>query len=495
MLPYKSEVTTILLRSKIKIIISLVASITAFLLMKHLTIADEPAARMAAIAVLMASLWLTEAIPVAITALLPAIFFPVLGILDSKQTAIQYMDPIIFLFIGGFIIAYGIEKWMLHERISLRILMTVGSKPSNILLGTMITTFLISMWISNTATTMMLFASVMAIITRIETSMNANESKGISTALLLGLAYSASIGGMGTLVGTPTNMIFYRTYKEQYPMNTDLSFFSWFVVALPIGVVLLFITFFLLRYIYIKKNTAIDLEKDFFRESYRKLGRISYEEKIIGTIFTITAVLWFTRADVEFGGGTLKGWNNLFGSSEYVTDGVVAILMATLLFFIPSKKHTGESLLVWNDIAKLPFDIILLFGGGFALAKGMEVSGLSTWLASNLGFASQINIVLFILLMCALITIISEFASNVACIQLMLPILISLQKETGVDPLLLMIPATLAASLGFMLPVATAPNTIVYSSKRFKASEMVKAGFWIDLSGIIIITIMGTLLL
>ncbi|MBK8554097.1 MAG: anion permease [Ignavibacteria bacterium] len=169
--------------------------------------------------------------------------------------------------------------------------------------------------------------------------------------------------------------------------------------------------------------------------------------------------------------------------------------MATLLFFIPSKQNKGEALLVWKDISKLPYDIILLFGGGFALAKGMEVSGLSEWLASNLGFASKINVVLFVLLMCALVTVISEFASNVACIQLMLPILISLQKETGINPLMLMIPATLAASLGFMLPIATAPNTIVFSSKRFKTSEMLKAGFWIDVAGIIVITSVAALIL
>lgn len=450
---------------------------------------------MAAVAVLMASLWLTEAIPVAVTALLPAILFPLLGILDSKQTSMQYMDPIIFLFIGGFIIAYGIEKWMLHERISLRILMSVGSKPSRILLGIMITTFLISMWISNTATTMMLYASVMAIIIKIENNINGKSAHGISTALLLGLAYSASIGGMGTLVGTPTNMIFYRMYKEQYPLNSDVNFFSWSAIAVPIALILLLITFLLLRFMFIRKNESLEFEKDFFRESYRKLGKITYEEKFIGIIFLITAVLWFTRADIEIGGVNFKGWSGWFGTPEYVTDGVVAVFMATLLFFIPSKQYKGQTLLVWKDITRLPFDIILLFGGGFALAKGMEVSGLSSWLAASLSFASKVNLILFILIMCAVVTVISEFASNVACIQLMLPILISLQKETGIDLLILMIPATLAASLGFMLPVATAPNTIVFGSKKFRAAEMLRAGFWIDVAGIIIITLISSLLL
>ncbi len=482
------------MKSYTKVISGLLSSAAVFFLLNEFTEAGASASKMAAVAILMAVLWLTEAIPVAVTALMPAVLFPVLGILDSKQTSMQYMDPIIFLFIGGFIIAYGIEKWMLHERIALRILMSVGSRPSRILLGVMITTFLISMWISNTATVMMLYASVMAIILRVENNHNGN-SKGFASALLLGLAYSASIGGMATLVGTPTNMIFYRMFKETYPLSNEVSFFSWFITALPVSVILLIITFALLKFIFINKNESFGFEKNFFRESYLNLGNINYEEKLIGIIFIITAVLWFTRADIDIGSLSLKGWNNFFGSPEFITDGVVAVFMAILLFFIPSKQNKGESLLVWKDLAKLPFDIILLFGGGFALAKGMEVSGLSSWLASNLGFASKINIILFVLLMCALVTVISEFASNVACIQLMIPILISLQKETGINPLMLMIPATLAASLGFMLPIATAPNTIVFSSKRLHASEMLKAGFWIDIAGIIVITAVAELLI
>jgi len=473
-----------------KIIAGPLLGVVVFIFLNYYSSAGATAAKMAGVAVLMAAWWLTEAVPMAITALMPVVLFPLLGILDSKITSSQYMDPIIFLFIGGFILAYAIEKWMLHERIALKILMGVGSKPSNILLGVMITTFLISMWISNTATVMMLFASVMAIILKIENNASADShTHGISVALLLGLAYSASIGGMATLVGTPTNMIFYRSYTEQFPQNADMNFLSWFVKALPIALALLLITFLLLKFLFLKKNRSLGLGKSFFRDSYKELGNISYEEKIVAILFVITAVLWFTRANVEIGGMKISGWSSLFGSPEYISDGVVAIAMATILFFIPSKQNKGESLLVWKDISKLPFDIILLFGGSFALAKGMEVSGLSTWLASNLGFASKINLMLFILLMCVLVTVISEFASNVACIQLMLPILISLQKEMGINPLVLMIPATLAASLGFMLPVATAPNTIVFSSRMLNAKDMMKAGFWVDVAGIIIITV------
>jgi sodium-dependent dicarboxylate transporter 2/3/5 len=482
------------MKAFIKILAGPLLGIAAFVFLNYFSSAGAVAAKMAGVAVLMATWWLTEAVPMAVAALMPVVLFPLLGILDSKQTSMQYMDPIIFLFIGGFIIAYAIEKWMLHERIALRILMGVGSKPSNILLGVMITTFLISMWISNTATVMMLYASVMAIILKIENNAaSKTQVHGISIALLLGLAYSASIGGMATLVGTPTNMIFYRSFTEQYPQSGEVNFLSWFLKAFPIAFILLAFTFFLLKKLFLKKNGTLGLGKSFFKNAYEELGRIGYEEKLVAIVFITTAVLWFSRADVEIGGMKLKGWSSLFGSPEYISDGVVAIAMAMLLFFIPSKQNKGESLLEWKDISKIPFDIILLFGGGFALAKGMEVSGLSTWLASNLGFASKINLVVFILVMCALVTLISEFASNVACIQLMLPILVSLQKEMGINPLLLMIPATLAASLGFMLPVATAPNTIVFGSKMLHAKDMLKAGFLIDVAGIVVITVLSLL--
>lgn len=358
-----------------KILAGPAVALSLYFFLGNFTDAGEIASRMAGIAALMAVWWLTEAVPMAVTALVPVVFFPLLGILDSKQTSMQYMDPIIFLFIGGFIIAYGIEKWMLHERIALKILMKVGSRPANILMGVMITTFLISMWISNTATVMMLYASVMAIISRIENNSNGNpQLHGITVSLLLGLAYAASIGGMATLVGTPTNMIFYRAYNEQYPHDGGVNFLSWFLTALPISLILLVFTFLLLRFLYIRSNASIGLNKSFFRDSYKSLGKTSYEEKTVGVIFFMTALLWFTRADIEIAGIKFRGWSSLFGAPDYISDGVVAVAMAALLFFIPSKQNRGESLLVWRDMSRLPFDIILLFGGGFALAKGMEAS-------------------------------------------------------------------------------------------------------------------------
>lgn len=452
---------------------------------------------MAAVAAWMAIWWLTEAVHLAVTALLPMALFPLLGIADSKLTATQYMDPIIFLFIGGFIIAFAIERWELHKRIALRILMTVGTSPSRILFGVMLTTYLMSMWISNTATVMMLLAAVLAVVYQVEEHAKDEKlSHNMAAASLIGLAYSATIGGMATLVGTPTNMIFLREYRDKFPGNNDMSFFDWFSIGFPLSLVFLFIAFAVLKMIFLNKQSKLAIDRSYFRDAYLRLGKMTYEEKTVATVFIVTAVLWFTREDIDFGSFSFSGWASLpvFDSyKQFITDSTVAVVMAILLFLIPSKKEKGRALISWQEASRLPFDIILLFGGGFALAKGFEVSKLSDWLALNLGFAREANIYLFILVMCALVAVISEFASNVACIQLMIPVLLAIQKDMDVHPLMLLVPATLAASLGFMMPVATAPNTIVFGTKRIKVNEMLKAGFLLDAIGVILITLVMAL--
>lgn len=445
--------------------------------------------KMAAVAVWMAVWWLTEAVHLAVTAMLPMILLPVLGIADSKSTAFQYMDPIIFLFIGGFIIAFAIERWHLHQRIALKILMVVGTSPSRILFGVMLTSYLISMWISNTATVMMLISAVLAVIVQIEKHFSEeHHSHNMATALLIGLAYSATIGGMATLVGTPTNMIFLREYTEHFPDNKDMNFLSWFVIGLPVSLLLLLMAFIILKNMFIKKDSKLNIDRTYFFDAYRQLGKMSFEEKVVSFIFGTTAFLWFTRADIDFGGFSMRGWSNLFPNKDFLNDSTVAVFMALLLFMIPSKTEKGRAIITWEEVKKLPFDIILLFGGGFALAKGFEISGLSKWLTLQLSFTNETNIYIMIFGLCVLVTIISEFASNVACIQLMLPILIAIQSTMNIHPLILMLPATLAASLGFMLPVATAPNTIVFGSNRLRVKDMLKAGFMLDIAGIVIIT-------
>jgi sodium-dependent dicarboxylate transporter 2/3/5 len=249
-----------------------------------------------------------------------------------------------------------------------------------------------------------------------------------------------------------------------------------------------------LRFLFIKEKQTPGLSKNYFYEAYRKLGPATKDQRVVAVIFITTAVLWFTRADIDFGTFVIPGWSGLFGNPAFIQDSTVAVLMAFILFLIPSSGKPGSSLLHWKDVTKLPFDIILLFGSGFALAEGFEVSGLSDWLAAKLRLFQDFPPIMLVLGIAVVVCVISEFASNVASIQLALPILIAFQKELGTDPLLLMVPATLAASLGFMLPVATAPNTIVYGSGRIGVRDMARAGLLMDIAGIIVITLIVSLM-
>lgn len=445
---------------------------------------------MAGIAVWMAIWWFTEAVHLAVTALIPILMMPILGLADAKLVAQQYTDSIIFLFLGGFMIAFAIEKWDLHKRIAVKILSVVGTKPTSILLGVMLTSYLISNWISNTATCMMLFSAVLALILETEKYIDTEKHrKHFAAALLLGLAYSATIGGLATPVGTPPNMYFFKAYKEAFPENHDLNFLSWAAIGFPLSFIFLIGTFFVLSKYYFDKTLKIDLTKDFFKTNYRSLGKTSYEEKWVFSIFVVCAILWFTRADVDLGTFKYKGWGHLFKESKFIDDSIVAVAAALLLFLIPSKKNKKEALLTWEDAKKIRYDIILMFGSGFALAYGFEVSGLSGWLAGSLKVLQGANPFIVIICICTVVCIISEFASNIASIQLAIPVMIALQKNLDLPPLVLMIPATFAASLGFMLPVATAANTIVFGTKQIEIKDMFRVGLVLDFIGIVLISV------
>lgn len=445
------------------------------------------ATRMCAVTAWIAIWWITEVVHLAVTSLLPFLLIPILGIAGTGTIAKEYMDPIMFLFIGGFILAIGIEHWHLHRRIALKILMKVGKRPSSILGGVMGVTWFFSMWISNTATVLMMMAAVGAVIWQMEKQLGDGAGR-MASGLYIGLAYSATIGGMATLVGTPPNMVFYRFYEKYYPQATDMDFTQWFIVGLPVSVIFLVLAYYSIRFLFIPSRLNKPFEITYFKNEYKSLGPMSYEEKMIAFIFSATAFLWFTRSDIDFGGLALPGWKNLFPHPENIQDGTVAIAMSLLLFFIPSKNKKGEMLLSWKEASRLPFHILLLFGSGFALARGFEDSGLSSWLATRLSFMKDVDTWVLVLSICTLVCVISEFASNVASIQLMLPVLLPLVATLGVHPLLLMVPATFAASLGFMLPVATGPNTIVFGSNRIHVSEMARAGLALDVIGILLIT-------
>jgi len=464
----------------------------AISLWANLSPTEPQVSMMAGIVVWMAIWWMTEAVPVAATALIPVFMLPVSGIANASQTAEQYMDPILFLFIGGFMIAIAIEKWNLHRRIALRILMKVGASPAKVLFGIMLCSWLMSMWISNTATVMMMLAAVMALIAKMSAIRDDDQ---FAKAILLGLAYASSIGGMATLVGTPTNMIFVRAYSQQFPDAAPIHFSSWMAIAFPLSLMLLVICFFVLKKLYLNNSQVQDLPKDYFKEEYLSLGKASFEEKAVGIIFGLTALLWISRADFEIGQYQIKGWSALFSYPSFLSDGAVAVVMALLLFMIPSRQKPTQSLLSWSDAERLPFGIILLFGGGFALAMGVQQSGLSAWLAQGLDFASNWHPFIFLIAVVAFVSVLTEFTSNMSSIQLIIPILLPLSAVLGMDALILLIPATIAASMCFMLPVATGPNTIVFGTGHLRVPDMMRAGIWLDIIGVLMVSVYMYLIL
>jgi sodium-dependent dicarboxylate transporter 2/3/5 len=467
--------------------ISIIAGPIAGALVYYLTSKQGVASAvccMAFITVWMAIWWITEAVAIGVTSLLPFVLMPLMQVMKAEDVALQYMDQTIFLFIGGFFLAYAMEKWNLHLRIAYRIILLTGCSPARILAGLMLTAYVISMWISNTATTLMLVAAAIAIIKHKELFYG-HKQEHIGAAFLIGLSYSATIGGMATIVGTPTNMIFTAFWENHFPLREPITFWNWCVFGIPLSMVLLITGYLLLKNIYGIKDISSD--RKFISAKYKAMGNVTLEQKAVMAFFSLTVLLWFTRTGIDLGGFILGGWEGWF-SKGFIKDSTVAIVTAIMLFVFPARER-GKFILEWDDVKRLPFHIILLFGGGFALAKGIEVSGLGNFLAGQLRFFSDYPLWMLIAVLAILITFLSEIASNVATITLMLPILSSLAIAINVDPLKLMLPATFAASFGFMLVIATAPNTIVFATGHFKSRELFRVGLLMNLVGIVILTL------
>ena len=338
-----------------------------------------------AVGLLMAILWITEIVPLAATSLLPVVLFPLFGIMDGKAVSATYFNHVIFLFIGGFLVALAMERWNLHKRIAVRILMLTGARPASILLGFMLSTAFISMWISNTATAMMMVPILISVMQKLEETTEKSVMSKYAIGLLLGVAYSASIGGIATLVGTPPNLSFLRIFQIMFPLAPEVSFTKWLLYAFPVAVCLFVFVWWLLYFMYgPKKGQWRSLEKGVFHQQYKALGPMLFEEKVILADFIVMALLWLSRSDLDFGRVVIPGWAGFFDNPEYLNDGTVAIMMALILFFIPSKSDKGKQLLNWETAGKLPWHIVLLFGGGFALATGFKESGLSTWFGEQL---------------------------------------------------------------------------------------------------------------
>ncbi|MDH5717570.1 MAG: SLC13 family permease [Spirochaetia bacterium] len=441
---------------------------------------------MAATALLMAFWWITEALPLSVTALLPVILFPVLGIMNGKAVSSQYFNHIIFLFMGGFFMAIAMEKWNLHKRIAVKILLFFGTNQTKILFGFMLASAFLSMFISNTAAAMMMTPIVLAVVTELEEIFTKEKVKKISTGFFLGIAYSTSIGGIATLVGTPPNLSFVRIFDITFAEGPDITFAKWFFFALPISAVMFFFVWGFLSYLFFSKKNGVTIKKEIFENELKNLGKTSYEEKIVFVLFILLAFLWIFRSPIDIGTLTIPGFSSFFKNPDYINDGTVAIFMAFLLFIISSKDKKSK-LLDINSIQKLPWHIIILFGGGFALAAGFKESGLAYWCAEQLKAAEGLPPVVIVFFLCLFITFLTELTSNTATSEILLPIIAALSVAVKINPLFFMVPAAISCSLAFMLPVATPPNAVIFGSGRVSILDMAKTGFFINLGGIFIV--------
>lgn len=441
----------------------------------------------AATALLMSIYWITEVIPLSVTSLIPLIIFPITGVVSSKDISQSYINSTIFLFMGGFIIAIAMEKWNLHKRIAMVIISKIGGSPSMLILGFMISASFISMWISNTATAVMLLPIGISIIVKLEEEFGKEKLTNFSKALMLAIAYSCSIGGIATIIGTPPNLVFMRIYKISFPNNPQIYFGDWMWFALPIAISMLFIVWILLTKVFFRIDKNIFINKSTTKEEINKLGKISFEEKTVLIVFIITSLLWIFRGELNLGVVKIPGWSSLFPQKDFIDDGTIAIFMGFLLFVLPTNDKE-KKILDSSAIRKIPWDIILLFGGGFALAEGFVSSGLSKLIGQQFISFKGMNVIFLIASVSFALTFLTELTSNTATAQITLPILASLAIELNINPLLIMLPATLSASFAFMLPVATPPNAIVFSSNRLKIYDMAKTGLAINFIGIIIVT-------
>jgi sodium-dependent dicarboxylate transporter 2/3/5 len=440
------------------------------------------------ILVLMAFWWMTEAVNIYITSLLPVVLFPLLDIMPMKAVAPLYMKDVIFLYIGGFVLTYAIERWNLHRRISLGILLRFGSSHYRLLFGFMLAAYLLSMWLNNTSTTLMMLPIALAVIHQLHHG-DTHHKSNMAAAILIGISFASSIGGTATLVGTLPNMVLKDFYDSNFTGAYELTFSNWFMIGFPLSLVFFIISYFVIRRVLVKQVDVGPVDMAYCKKEYGYLGRMSYEEKVISAIFGLAIIMWFTLEPKDMGAFILPGWSSLLPDPAAVTESYVAIFMAFLLFFWPSKGRKGEAIVTWEEVKRIPLGIIFLFGGGFALAQGMDDSGLSDWVAAQLILLQQLPVWLIILLLCLITTLFSEFASNTATVILFLTILIPVVAVLPVPPMVILFPVTIAASYSFMLPVGTPPNTIVFGTEKVSVRQMMRTGAWLDLLGAVVITL------
>jgi solute carrier family 13 (sodium-dependent dicarboxylate transporter), member 2/3/5 len=459
---------------------------------------DLPARHAAACAVLMAVWWITEAIPISATSLLPLALYPLLKIMSAKDVALNYADRNIFLFMGGFFIAMAMQRHNLHKRIALTIIYLLGTSSRKIILGFMVATAFLSMWISNTATAMMMLPIGMAVIEHVRISVKTKLpdrelKKGefrFGLALMLGIAYSASIGGIGTLVGTPPNIIFAGMAHSLFPQLPEIGFLQWMKIGLPIVIVFLPLSWAYIVYLANPPElNKIPGSKMIIKEELKLLGKMKKGELLTLVIFCLTALGWIFRQDIQIGQVRIPGWASLLGIEKYVHDSTIAMIGALLLFVIPTDIKKNEFVLNWQWAVRIPWGILLLFGGGFALASSFQATGLNKWIGDIFNHINYVSVFALILSVCLFFTFLTEITSNTATITMMLPVLAVLAVSMKLHPFILMVPATISTSFAFMMPVATPPNAIIFGSEYVKIHQMARTGFVLNLLGVVVITL------
>ena len=436
-------------------------------------------------AILMAIWWCTEAVHVSVTAIVPLAIFPLLGIGDIKTVAAPYANPIIYLFMGGFVIALAVEKWDLHKRIALTILTSVGKSGPAIVGGFMLASAIISMWVMNTSTTLMLLpigVSVVKIVSESADELNDTQKHNFQLAVLLGIAYSATIGGMATIVGTAPNAFFVGFMKENG--FTEIGFGQFMLVGFPLTLVMLPLAWFAITHIVfpIKFSTS-DATRNHLYKLRADLGLMSIAEKRVSVVFASAAFLWMTRPLL-----------NMLSIFSGLSDAGIAMIAATILFLIPSANKNDPYLMKWETMSKLPWGLLILFGGGLSLASSVAQTGLADWIGESLVVLGGAGTIVLVIVITTLIAFLTELTSNTATTGTFLPVVAALAIGISVDPLIFALPATLAASCAFMLPVATPPNGIVYGSGYIRIPEMVKAGFVLNIIGIVVLSILALII-
>ncbi len=442
----------------------------------------DAAWRTAAMGVLMAVWWATEAVPIAVTALLPLVFFPLLGIANIHDTAAPFANKVIYLFLGGFMVALAMQRWDLHRRIALGVLQFAGGNGASLVGGFMLASALLSMWVMNTSTTMMLLPIAISIVTVIHGSVEGLDDrakKDFQYAMLLGVAYAATIGGISTLVGTAPNAMMAAFMLENY--GTEIDFTSWMKVGVPLSAVMLPLSWLALTKLVFKVDFETSNEgRALLKKMKDDLGPITVPEKRVGIIFTILALTWIFRPALA----KLPGLAAL-------DDSGIAMAAGISLFLVPSGDKADPLLIRWKNIEQLPWAILLLFGGGLTLAAAVSRTGLAAWLGGSLHDVGLLPIAILVVIVATLIIFLTELTSNIGTTATFMPVVGAIAIEAGYDPIVLVVPVTLAASCAFMLPVATPPNAIVFGSGLLTIPKMARAGLALNLIAIVLVSIVA----